>query len=141
MGAFIDQIGGALIYPFFTLCITRKFNVGMTDVGLANSLQPFLLSTLLVGLLAHFGGPAQQAMVADPLPPGKRAQGFGIRRVAGLVIDYADPEWVWYGTAAVGLLAAGMFLLLQRRTARSFGPAEEPAAVAALSRKQAPRRV
>jgi MFS family permease len=31
---FIDRIGGALIFPFFALYITQKFNVGMTEVGL-----------------------------------------------------------------------------------------------------------
>jgi MFS family permease len=34
LGVFIDRLGGALIYPFLTLYITRKFNVGMTEVGL-----------------------------------------------------------------------------------------------------------
>lgn len=31
---FIDRLGGALIFPFFSLYITQKFNVGMTEVGL-----------------------------------------------------------------------------------------------------------
>jgi MFS family permease len=30
---FIDRLGGALIYPFFALYITSKFQVGMTEVG------------------------------------------------------------------------------------------------------------
>ena len=33
MGSFIDRLGGALLFPFFTLYITRKFGVGMTTVG------------------------------------------------------------------------------------------------------------
>ena len=34
MGAsFIDRIGGALIFPFLSLYVTQKFNVGMTQVG------------------------------------------------------------------------------------------------------------
>jgi len=33
LGMFIDRIGGALMFPFFTLYVTRKFNVGMTEVG------------------------------------------------------------------------------------------------------------
>jgi MFS family permease len=150
LGTFIDHIGGALIYPFFSLYITRKFNVGMTDVGLvfglfsvssvvgstlggamtdrlgrkgmlifglvgsasamlfmglADSLGMFLVSALLVGLLAHSGGPAQQAMVADLLAPEKRAQGFGILRV---VANLA----VAIGPAIGGLLAARSYLLL-----------------------------
>jgi len=34
LGTFIDRVGGALMFPFLTLYITRKFNVGMTEVGL-----------------------------------------------------------------------------------------------------------
>lgn len=30
---FIDRLGGSLLFPFFALYITSKFNVGMTDVG------------------------------------------------------------------------------------------------------------
>jgi MFS family permease len=150
LGAFIDHVGGALIYPFFALYITRKFGVGMTEVGLvfglfsissivgstlggaltdrlgrkamlifglvssasatlmmglANSLGFFLVSALLVGLLAHSGGPAQQAMVADLLPPEKRTQGFGILRVAANLA-------IAIGPAIGGVLAAKSYLLL-----------------------------
>ncbi|MGB8252978.1 MAG: MFS transporter [Anaerolineaceae bacterium] len=31
--SFIDHLGGALMFPFFALYITSKFNVGMTEVG------------------------------------------------------------------------------------------------------------
>jgi MFS family permease len=30
---FIDRVGGALIFPFLSLYITSKFNVGLTQVG------------------------------------------------------------------------------------------------------------
>jgi MFS family permease len=33
MATFIDRLGGALMFPFFTLYITQKFQVGMTQVG------------------------------------------------------------------------------------------------------------
>jgi len=32
--SFIDHLGGALLFPFFALYITSKFNVGMTEVGI-----------------------------------------------------------------------------------------------------------
>lgn len=32
--SFIDALGGALLFPFFTLYITAKFNIGMTQVGM-----------------------------------------------------------------------------------------------------------
>ena len=31
---FIDQLGGALLYPFFALYFTSRFGVGMTEVGI-----------------------------------------------------------------------------------------------------------
>jgi len=31
---FIDGIGGTLLFPFFALYITEKFNVGMTQAGI-----------------------------------------------------------------------------------------------------------
>lgn len=34
MAMFIDQLGGMLIFPFFGLYITSKYNVGMTEVGI-----------------------------------------------------------------------------------------------------------
>jgi MFS family permease len=32
-GTFIDRLGGALLFPFFTLYLTQKFGIGMTQVG------------------------------------------------------------------------------------------------------------
>ena len=31
--AFIDRLGGGLVFPFFAVYITQRFNVGMTQVG------------------------------------------------------------------------------------------------------------
>jgi len=150
VGTFIDRVGGALVFPFFALYITRKFDVPMTQVGLvfglfaassvvgttlggavtdrlgrkgmlifglvgsasatllmglANTMGLFLISTVFAGLLGNSGNPAQQAMVADLLPPRKRPQGFGILRVvANLAITI--------GPAIGGLLAARSYLLL-----------------------------
>jgi MFS family permease len=50
-GTFIDRLGGALLFPFFTLYITRKFDVGMTQVGVIFAM--FSLSSVVGGF---FGG-------------------------------------------------------------------------------------
>jgi MFS family permease len=34
IATFIDRLGGSILFPFFTLYITRKFGVGMTTVGI-----------------------------------------------------------------------------------------------------------
>jgi MFS family permease len=148
--AFIDSVGGALLYPFFALYITAKFGVGMTEVGImfgAFSLASLVgntlggamtdrfgrkgvvifglvcsaLSTLVMGfvehvelfigaavfagLFANVGGPARQAMVADLLPPEKRAQGFGVLRVSFNLAATLGP-------AIGGILASKSYLTL-----------------------------
>lgn len=30
---FVDRLGGSILFPFFALYLTRKFNIGMTEVG------------------------------------------------------------------------------------------------------------
>lgn len=55
--AFIDRLGGALLYPFFALYITSKFGVGMTQVG-------FLFATFSV---SGFIGTSIGGALADRL--------------------------------------------------------------------------
>ncbi|NOX60953.1 MAG: MFS transporter [Chloroflexi bacterium] len=43
--SFIDRVGGALLFPFFTLYITARFGVGMTTVGLIFGL--FAISSMV----------------------------------------------------------------------------------------------
>jgi MFS family permease len=147
---FVNRLGGALLFPFFTLYLTRRFGIGMTEVGvlfalwagtsfigsivggaltdklgrkgvmilslvasglgslamgLAGSMVLFALIAMASGLLEEAGGPAHSAMVADLLPPEKRAEGFGILRVA---FNLA----VVVGPAIGGLLAAQSYMLL-----------------------------
>lgn len=55
---FIDRLGGALIFPFFALYITSKFDVGMTEVGILFLLfsVPSIFGGLVGGALAdRFG--------------------------------------------------------------------------------------
>lgn len=53
LGMFIDQLGGALIFPFFGLYITYKYNVGMTEVGVLFSIMAIssLVGSLIGGAL------------------------------------------------------------------------------------------
>jgi predicted MFS family arabinose efflux permease len=147
---FIDRVGGAMLFPFFALYLTKKFGIGMTQVGvlfaafsfssfvgsllggaltdrfgrkgiiifgliasalsallmgLVNTYMAFFFVALLVGILAETSGPARQAMIVDLLPEEKRAQGFGIFRVAFNLS-------VVIGPAIGGLLAARSYLAL-----------------------------
>jgi MFS family permease len=147
---FIDRVGGAMLFPFFALYLTKKFEIGMTQVGilfaafsassfvgsmlggaltdrfgrkgiiifgliasslstlamgLVNVFEAFFMVAIFVGVLTDTAGPARQAMIADILPEEKRAQGYGIFRVAFNLS-------VVIGPAIGGLLAARSYLAL-----------------------------
>lgn len=55
---FIDHVGGALIFPFFALYITMKFQVGMTEVGLLFALFSVtdMVGNMIGGALTDFLG-------------------------------------------------------------------------------------
>jgi len=147
---FIDRLGGGIIFPFLSLYVAQKFNVGMTEVGLifgvwsASSLvgsmiggaladkfgrkaviifgllssatsgilmglvtriSAFYFLALVAGIFSEVGHPASQAMVADLLPVEKRAEGFGIIRVAANLA-------ITFGPVIGGALAGFSYLLL-----------------------------
>ena len=52
LARFIDGIGGTLLFPFFALYITQKFNVGMTEAGI------LLGMSSLFGLIGSMAGGA-----------------------------------------------------------------------------------
>jgi len=100
-GAMTDRLGrkGMLIFSLVSTSISSVI------MGLVNDLNTFFLLALLVGVFTDTGGPAFQAMVADLLPPAKRAEGYGIIRVAFNLS-------VTIGPAIGGFLAARSYLLI-----------------------------
>ena len=147
---FIDRLGGFMLYPFFALYLTQKYDIGMATVGLifavfsitgmvgsalggaiadrmgrktviifslilsslsalgmglAPTIGIFMAVIVLVGTLSSIGHPAHEAVVADLLPPEKRAEGYGIIRVVfNLAVIIAPP--------IAGLLIANSYLTL-----------------------------
>lgn len=147
---FIDRLGGFMLYPFFALYLTQKFDIGMSTVGIlfaifsvsgmvgsalggaladrmgrkvviifslilsslsalgmgfAPSLEVFIAVVAIVGTLSSIGHPAHEAVVADLLPPDKRAEGYGIIRVVfNTAVIIAPP--------IAGLLIANSYLTL-----------------------------
>lgn len=80
---------------------------GSTSLLLAvvDSLALFFVVAIVVGVVAEAGWPAQEAMVADLLPEGKRAEGYGILRVVFNLSVVIAP-------ALGGLVAARSYQLL-----------------------------
>jgi predicted MFS family arabinose efflux permease len=147
---FIDRLGGFMLYPFFALYLTKKFDIGMATVGIlfavfsvsgligsalggaltdrmgrkgviiaslllsslsslgmgfAPSLAVFIAVSVIVGTLSRIGDPAHEAVIADLLPPDKRAEGYGINRVVFNVAVIIAPP-------IAGLLVANSYLTL-----------------------------
>jgi MFS family permease len=53
VASFVDMLGGSLIFPFFSLYLTQKFDVGMTEVG-----TMFLVWALTSGIIGNTVGGA-----------------------------------------------------------------------------------
>jgi MFS family permease len=100
-GAMTDRMGrkGMLI---FSLISTSFSSVIM---GLVNSMGAFYTLAFIEGIFTETGGPARGAMVADLLPEEKRAEGYGIIRIAFNLS-------VTIGPAIGGFIAARSYLLL-----------------------------
>ena len=96
-GTFIDRVGGALLFPFFTLYITAKFGVGMTQVGVIFAV--FSLSSVVGGFI---GG-----AMTDRLGR-KRMLLFGLitSALSSLLMGVADTITLFFVvTIVVGLLS------------------------------------
>jgi len=74
-------------------------------MGFVDSLQAFYIIATVSGIFTDTGGPAYNAIVGDLLPEEKRAQGFGVLRVALNVSAVIGP-------AIGGFLAARSYLAL-----------------------------
>ncbi len=100
-GALADRFGrrGMIL---FGLVFSALSSVSM---GLVNRLSAFFPLAVFVGFLSDIAGPAHGAMVADMLPEGRRAEGFGVLRVAG------NLSWI-VGPTIGGFLAARSYLSL-----------------------------
>lgn len=101
---FVDRIGGTLIFPFFALYITQKFNVGMTQAGVLIGLFSFsgLVGNMLGGALTdRFGrrvmvlfGLVVSALTSISMGLVNDLSVFYVLAImVGLLSDVAGPAW------------------------------------------------
>jgi len=96
VGVFIDRVGGALVFPFLTLYITRTFEVGMTQVG------------VLLGLfsISNLGGNTLGGALADRFGrKGTLLLGIIASALTSLLMGWAGS----FAVLALSLLVAGLF--------------------------------
>lgn len=122
LSVFIDRVGGALMFPFFTLYVTQKFDVGMVEVGLLFGV--FSISSVVGSM---FGG----AMTDRLGRKGMLIFGLIASALTSLLMGLVESIELFFGTALiVGLMAnsggpAGQAmvadLLPEKKRAQGFG--------------------
>ncbi len=114
---------------------TLLYGVGFAMFGLAPTYPLFLAAMAVITIGEMVSVPVAQVLVADFAPEDMRARymaAYGFTwtiafalgpMLGGLMLDNYNPHWLWYATGLLGLLTAGIFMLLER------GDRVEPAAV------------
>ncbi|MDY7080286.1 MAG: MFS transporter [Chloroflexota bacterium] len=107
---------------------TFLYAIGFGMYGFFSSYVLFIVAMFVITVGEMVVMPTSQALVAKIAPEDMRGRymavfGFGWAipqavgpLLAGLIMDNADPRWVWYGAGLVGLVGAVAFILLRRRT-------------------------
>lgn len=106
------------------------YALGFGMYGFVASYGLFLAAMAVITIGEMIALPTAQALVTQFAPEDMRGRYLAFYDLtwvvpsavgpllAGLVMDRADPRWVWYVAGLVGLIAAGSFVLLQRRDRR-----------------------
>jgi MFS family permease len=115
------------------------YAMGLFLYGIVSAYPLFFLGMAIATIGEMLVSPTSQGVVAQTAPPAMRGRYmavFGLTwslssaigpTLAGLIMDHADPVWVWYAAATVGVLAATGFAVMQQRRARA-ALREQPAA-------------
>ena len=143
-GAILSLNAGMVV--LFQFAITRRYAkhpelavitvgallnaVGFALYGFVATYGLFLLAMAIITIGEMLWAPISQSIVARLAPDDMRGRymafyGFSWAvpfaigpLLAGLVIDYYDPNWVWYAGGIFGLISAAMFGLMYTRSSR-----------------------
>ncbi len=102
--AFVDRVGGTMLFPFFSLYVTQKFQIGMTQAGVllgVYSLSGFVGNMVGGALTDRFGrksillfGLVFSALSAISLGLANRLwMMYALGIMVGLLSDIAGPAW------------------------------------------------
>jgi len=128
-------------YPRFMILAagTLLYGIGLAMYGLVSVYALFLvaMATITVGEMMFW--PTAQSMSATFAPEDMRGRYmamFGYTHaltmmvgplLSGLLMDNADPRWLWYVSGLLGLVGAGVFLRLRRRVEQRTASSTVPA--------------
>ncbi len=110
---------------------TLLYAVGFGMYGFVSSYNMFLFAMVVITIGEMLVAPVGQALVAGFAPEAMRGRYmafFGYSwaipfafapTLAGLLMDYGDPNWVWYSAGLIGMVSTAMYYTLHLRQARS----------------------
>ncbi len=110
---------------------TLLYAIGFGMYGFVSTYVMFLLAMAIITIGEMMTAPTSQSLVAQLAPErmrGRYMAVFGFTWVipsavgpllAGLIMDNADPNWVWYAAGLLGLVAVGGFAMLEHRVGQS----------------------
>lgn len=106
---------------------TLLYSIGFGLYGLADSIALFVIAMIIITVGEMVVFPVSQALVASMSPEAMRGRYMAVYGfswvipmavgplLAGLIMDNADPRWVWYASLLVGLVSTGIYLILLKR--------------------------
>ena len=113
--------------PMLIMALGSLFYViGFGMYGFVNAYLLFMLAMVIITIGEMVIIPVAQAYVGEAAPEDMRGRYSGVMGfswmipwmigplLAGLIMDYGDPNWVWYGSAILGLVATLGFLWLRK---------------------------
>ena len=117
---------------------TLLYAIGFGMYGIVNHYSFFILAMVIITTGEMIVVPVSQALVAKLSPERMRGRYMAVAGLAwtvpstvgpllaGLIMDYSDPRWVWYASFILGVISAAMYLALHRFSSRQTLP--EPTA-------------
>jgi MFS family permease len=114
--SFIDRIGGTLLFPFFSLYITQKFKIGMTQAG------------IILGILSAFG-------LVGSMIGGALTDRFGRRRLILFGLIFSAISTLTLGLANT-LAALYPLIVVIGLLSNIAGPAQDAMIADILPEKQ-----
>jgi len=123
--------------PFIVLSVgTLFYALGFSMYGFISTYAWFMAAMVIITVGEMLIAPIGSAVAASMAPEEMRGRYMAVfgfswmipsalgMFLAGLIMDYGDPRWVWYASGIVGVIAAVSFYGLHLRESRSQSLAE-----------------
>jgi MFS family permease len=113
--------------------------IGFGMYGFVSAYLLFMLAMAIITIGEMVIIPVAQAYVGEAAPEDMRGRYSGVMGfswmfpwmvgplIAGLIMDYGNPNWVWYGSAILASISALGFLWLRKSHDEGWAPVSKAA--------------